>query len=170
LSVQEAELSMVQRLGATEEDILIVQGNLANTYRSLGRLEEAISLRRDVYCGYVRIFGEEYPQALVVAQMQASTLKSLNRFEVAKSLLRKMLPVAQRVPGASNASTLNMRWTYAAALYEDTRATLDDLREAVSTLEDTERTARRVLGGAHPLAGYIAESLRDARAALSGAA
>ena len=38
-----------------------------------------------------------------------------------------------------------------AELYEDDGATLDDLREAVTTLEDTERTARRVLGGAHPL-------------------
>ena len=32
----------------------------------------------------------------------------------------------------------------------DDGATLDDLREAVTTLEETERTARRVLGGAHP--------------------
>ena len=31
-----------------------------------------------------------------------------------------------------------------AALYQDDGATLDDLREAVTTLEDTERIARRV--------------------------
>ena len=37
---------------------------------------------------------------------------------------------------------------YAQALYKDPGATLDDLREAVAELEDTERTARRVLGGA----------------------
>ena len=36
------------------------------------------------------------------------------------------------------------------ALYKDDRATLDDIREAVTTLEDAERTARRVFGGAHP--------------------
>ena len=35
---------------------------------------------------------------------------------------------------------------------EDDAATLDDLREAVTTLEDAERIARRVLGGAHPTA------------------
>jgi len=51
-------------------------------------------------------------------------------------------------------------------LYQDTGATLDDLREAVTTLEDTERTARRVLGGAHPDVIWIEKSLRDARAAL----
>ena len=36
------------------------------------------------------------------------------------------------------------------ARHERDGATLDDLREAVTTLEDTERIARRVLGGAHP--------------------
>ena len=48
----------------------------------------------------------------------------------------------------------------------DTGATLDDLREAVTTLDETERTARRVLGGAHPVTVDIAKSLREARAAL----
>ena len=46
-------------------------------------------------------------------------------------------------------------------------ATLDDLREAVTTLEETERTARRVLGGAHPTTAGIGEVLQEARAALS---
>ena len=52
------------------------------------------------------------------------------------------------------------------ALYKDTDATLDDLREAVTTLEDVERTARRVLGGAHPITGGIGGDLRRARDAL----
>ena len=59
-----------------------------------------------------------------------------------------------------------MRWVYAEALFNADGATLDDLREAVTTLEDTERTARRVFGGAHPLAVQIEESLREARAVL----
>ena len=62
--------------------------------------------------------------------------------------------------------TLKMRWIYAAALCMDPGATLDDLREAVTTLEDVERTARRVFGGAHPNTMGIEGSLRDARAAL----
>ena len=52
------------------------------------------------------------------------------------------------------------------ALYEDPDATLDELREAVTTLEDIERTARRVLGGVHPLVGTIEGNLRASRAAL----
>jgi hypothetical protein len=51
-------------------------------------------------------------------------------------------------------------------LYSDTGATLDDLHEAVTTLEDTGRVARRVLGGAHPTTNWIEVSLRIARARL----
>ena len=40
---------------------------------------------------------------------------------------------------------------YARALYGDPGARLEDLREAVTTLEEIERTARRVLGGSNPL-------------------
>ena len=52
------------------------------------------------------------------------------------------------------------------ALYMDDGATLDDLHESVTTLEETERIARRVLGGAHPITEGIRQDLRDARAAL----
>ncbi len=59
-----------------------------------------------------------------------------------------------------------MRWIYAQAIYRDGGATLADLREAVTTLEETGQTARRVLGGAHPTTNGIEAALRDARAAL----
>ena len=50
------------------------------------------------------------------------------------------------------------------ALYVAPGATLDDLREAVSTLEDTTRTVRQVLGGAHPLTVDIERELGKERA------
>ena len=48
----------------------------------------------------------------------------------------------------------------------DSGATLDDLREAVTTLEDTERIARLVFGGEHPTTTGIEDALQDARVAL----
>ena len=64
------------------------------------------------------------------------------------------------------AGVLKMRWNYGLALYRDPGATLDGLREAVTTLEETERIARRVMGGAHPLTADIEDELRYARATL----
>ena len=60
----------------------------------------------------------------------------------------------------------SMRSIYAKVLYQDPAATHDDLREAVTTLEEVEPIARRVLGGAHPLAVGIEETLQTARATL----
>ena len=45
-------------------------------------------------------------------------------------------------------------------------ATLDDLREAKTSLEETKRTAQRVLGGAYPLVATIEQALGAARTAL----
>ena len=102
----------------------------------------------------------------VAANNYAASLKSLGRFEEAKTVLRKAIPVAQRVLGEAHEITLGMRQNYAMALYKDDVATLDDLRDAATRLEEIERTARRVLGGAHPLTMTIESDVRDARAAL----
>ena len=61
---------------------------------------------------------------------------------------------------------MGSRGLYAQSLYVDPDATLDDLREAVATLADAERTARRVFGGAHPLTEQLQVDLRAARAVL----
>ena len=101
------------------------------------------------------------------ANNYAAFLVKLEHFEEAKSVLRKHMPVAQRVLGASNEFTFKMRGCYADALYSDPGATLSELREAVTRFEDLARDARRVLGSAHPfVAGTIGRSLRAARAAL----
>ena len=44
--------------------------------------------------------------------------------------------------------------------------TLDNCREAVTTLEETERIARRVLGGAHPTTTGVVRALQEARLVL----
>ena len=77
-----------------------------------------------------------------------------------------MIPVARRVLGAEHKLMLRIRWSSARALYSDPSATLDDLREAVTTLEDAGRIARRVFSGAHPITEGIEVELRCARAAL----
>ena len=157
---------MMQRLDASEENRLAVQTNLANTYKMQGRFEHALKEHRDVQSRVVRLHGEEHERSLVAAFNYATPLFELERFEEAKGVLRKAIPVAQRVLGGNHEYTLRMKDVYAKVLYEDPSATLDDLHEAVTTLEEVERTARRVLGGANPLTRGIEFDLRKSRFAL----
>ena len=166
LSVKEAELSTLRRIGGTEDDILITLANLAGTYDELGRCEDSLRILQDVYSRRLEFSGEEHVHTISAAINYAAMLNDLERSAEAKSLFRKMIPVAQRVLGASHDHTLRMKWAYTRALCDDPGVTLDDLREAVTTLEDSERIARRVLGGAHPVTGWIEDGLRNARAAL----
>ena len=165
MSVREAELSMKRRLGASEEGMLIAQHNLANTYQVIGRLKQALRMRQDVYSGRLKLNGEHL-FTITAAICYASTLKDLNRYDEAKSLLCKYIPVARRVLGESHELTFGIRRNYAVALYEDDAATLDDLREAVTLLEEAGRTARRVLGGTHPTTVEMEPALENSRAAL----
>ena len=102
----------------------------------------------------------------MAATNYAIALNEMQRFKEAKKVLRKTIPVVRRARGENDEVTLRMRWTYARALYANTGATLDDLREAVATLEETERISRRVLGIAHPNAPKLEYHVRKARAAL----
>ena len=78
--------------------------------------------------------------------------------------MRKTMPVAQRFLGENDETTLRTRWYYARALYFDPGATLDDLREAVTTLQEIEPIGRRVFGGAHPFVIDIEHALEQSSA------
>ena len=164
-----ADDTMLRRLGAEEHSIisiLIAQGNLANSYQKLGRLDEALGLRRDAYSGFAKILGKQHANTFVAGSNYAHCLLELRHLEEAKSLLCRMVPMARRVLGDSNETTLRLRWCYAEALFRDDGATLGDLREAVTTLEEIQRIARRVLGGTHPITTGIEDELQKVRAAL----
>ena len=149
------------RSGHQENCEIIHRGGDAEQYHAEKKYKWAVSVAVEACAedttGQIR---------LAAANNYANTLLELRRFEEAKALLRKTVPVARRVIGENDGITLGMRKVYARALYEDPAATLDDLREAVTTLEESERTARRVLGGAHPLTMGIGRDLQKSRAAL----
>ena len=157
---------MKRRIGASESSILGSQSNLASTYEALGRFEDGLRIRQDVYLRRLEIFGEEKERTLIAANNYAATLIDLKRFEEVRSLMRGLVPVARRVLGESDILLFRIRLSYAEALYKADGATLKELREAVTTIEELERTARRVLGGAHPLTKDMERHLQYARAVL----
>ena len=123
-------------------------------------------MRRDVYFGTLNLLGEEHRSTIIAATNYAHSFETFKHFDEGKSLLRKVMPVARRVLGEADEDYQTLNWTYAAMLFVWPEATLDDLREATNRLEELERTARRVLGGAHPHTKGIQSHLRDARAKL----
>ena len=96
----------------------------------------------------------------------AASLRDLHLFEEARSLLRETIPTAQRVLGEDYYLTLMMKQKCAQSLYRDDGATLDDLREALTTLEEIGRIAQRVLGDRHPTTEEIEGDVERSRAAL----
>ena len=56
------------------------------------------------------------------------------------------------------------------SLYEDDGATLDDLREAVETLETVEPLWKRIFGEAHPETPKVQGTLKEARRFLAARA
>lgn len=110
--------------------------------------------------------GEESSGTIREASNLVSLLNDLQRYEEAKALMHKTIPVTRRVLGENQEMTLRMRMHYGRALYGDDAATLDDLREAVETLEETKQITQRVLGNAHPVTRLVGEFLEKARVAL----
>ena len=79
------------------------------------------------------------------------------------------MPLARRVLGEGHRLTLKMRWCYALALSRDNGATLDDLREAVTTLESVANSWKQVFGQAHPETPMVQGALEMARKTLARA-
>ena len=163
---------MLRRLGdAPPSYVLGVQSNLACTYDQLGRLDESLSMRQDVYSGYCRLMGEENRFTISAASNYAWSLIEAERFKEAKSIAVKLLPVAQKVLGKSHDLTFRTQWIYAAADYRNDGATADEHLAALKMLEETARTARHALGAAHPTVRLIEQTLMESRfrSLLSGA-
>ena len=133
--------------------------------QALAAVPEAVEQQVEEARGFFE--GEDGRESLSSAYNYATCLFELRRFEEAKVLMSKAMPIARRVIGDNDRLTLRIRWFYAMALHWSCDSTtLDDLRLAETTLEETARTARRVLGGANPTARHIGMSLREAQAAL----
>lgn len=153
---------MLQRVGGSELSILVTQGNLAMTYQALGRHKEALSMRRDVYSGWVKLQGPRDDRTILSAGNLSDLMVTNDLWDEAKQFLSEQIPLALEVFGPDNDATLRMRWRYALALESEGRLT-----EAVAILEDVERRYRRVFGISHPMTAKVQDVLGNARERLS---
>ena len=67
---------------------------------------------------------------------------------------------------ATRDTTLRLRWLYANCLFDYKNATLDDLVQAVETLEAVAKLWKRVMGERHPEMAKVLIELKEAREML----
>ena len=163
LTVGEAQLSMMKRLGGSEYDILTTQSNLAITYGRLGRDEEALLLRKEVYAGTLKQCGKEDKDTLISALNLSTSLVNSGKFTEARAFTHKQMELARRVLGADHSTTLDFQWGYSRAFTLDREVSAEQLAEAVAILEKTLKTAQRVLGREHPRTGNIRYALEECK-------
>jgi hypothetical protein len=165
LCVKEARLSMLRRLGAPEGDMLIVQGNLASTYAKLGRLDEALSMRRDVYSGHLRHrdLGPLHQSTLGAAVNLSTSLVDAGNYAEARAFTRDQMELARRALGADHPFTLDFQWGYSRAFTLDKDVSAEQLAEVATTLEKTLEISQRVCGREHPRTCSVRGALTMAR-------
>ncbi len=169
ISVYEAELSRMRRLGAAEENILAVlevQCNLSNAYLELGRHEDALAIRQEVYARRRRLAPED-PITIGFALNLANSLVANDRFAEAGALAREALVVARRVCGDAHDTTIGLRYSFSDSIVMNPNATQKDLREAKGELETLLRTTRRIFGSSHPRVALVEEAIETTNRRLS---
>ena len=117
----------------------------------------------EAYNGNLKIHGEHHEETITAAGNCAITCINLERFEEAKSLLRKLMPVAQRVHGTEHMRTISLREDLARAMLDDRDSSLVEIREALETLEEILGVMQRVLGASHPETRRVQQHLKAYR-------
>ena len=160
-SVHETQLSLSRRLGASKQNILMMQSNLSNLYEVLGRREEALQMLREVYNAWLKLNGPRDRATLKSACDLAGHMISNSLLDEAKQFLSEQIPLALKVLGPDDMETLKMRWRYALALGDP-----KDYDETVAILEDVARRSRRVFGDLNPMTTSAERGLRQVRERL----
>ena len=165
-----ANLALRERYWSHDENsVLCAKGNLANCLKSVGRHVEALRLRRDVYDGFLALFGRAAEPTLLNAVNLASSLIDVENFDEAIPFLREQVLVANQAFGPDHIRALDLAGWLSEALRRNPDATRADLRESESIILDVLQRERRVLGPAHPYTKTSERALSFVRKQLAAA-
>ena len=119
-------------------------------------------MRREIFADSLRLTGPDSQDTIISADHLSESLIDAKLFKEARTLLRKNIRVARRTREDGNEVILDLRTSYAQAIYRDTNSSRSDVYEAVAILEDVVRTARRVFGLQHPYVAAYRRFLENA--------
>ncbi|WP_086055253.1 tetratricopeptide repeat protein [Protofrankia coriariae] len=102
-------------LGPDHPDTLTTRGNLAYTYRTAGRVTEAIGLYEQTLTDRLRILGPDHPDTLTTRNNLASAYQTAGRLGEAIGLFEQTLTDRLRVLGPDHPQVVTIRRNLAAA-------------------------------------------------------
>ena len=124
----EANLALNRRYWSHDErGILNAQDSLGSCLAAVGRDDEAIALRREVFARSETVWGVS-EQSIVTGLNLSISLMRQGLWNEIKSFLRDQLPVARQTLGADADLTLKLQKVLAGALCDDPDHTRTDLR------------------------------------------
>ena len=149
--------------------MLVARSNLANRYSALGRLEEALLLRQEVYARTSALHGLHGDTLLTAANLASTLVDDLEQLDEARAFLRDRIPEAIRVLGKNHDLTFKLQRMHAQCLFENAGASLEDVTAAIAALEDLDRRQTQVFGSRHPQTAGTRRFLAEARETLARA-
>ena len=145
VSLSDAVHLLDETLGPDDPRTLAARNNLANAYRSAGRLKKAIDLYKEILEDCLRVLGPDHPNTLASQVNLAGVYESAGRLEQAIPLFEQNLADHERVLGSDHPDTLTSRNNLAFAYLSARR-----LDKAIDLHERNLKDRERVLGSDHP--------------------
>ena len=139
-----ARMLAEQHFGDLHANTLAARGNLANSYRSAGRIPEAIILQEQVLADRVSVSGDHHRNTLGARGSLASSYWSAGRIPEAIILQEQVLADSMNVFGDLHPDTLTIRANLAASYWS-----ADRIPEAITLLRQAVKQAT-TLGFEHP--------------------
>ena len=129
LPALEATVALKRRYWPHNEgSILIAQSGLASGLAALGRHDEALVLKREIYTRRVATLGVSHETTLLDGNNLAISLTKLELWDESITLQRdQLLPAARRSLGADHESMLDLNYDLAWALRRNPERTRNDL-------------------------------------------
>ncbi|KAG8819521.1 hypothetical protein FRC19_009726 [Serendipita sp. 401] len=131
-------------LGSNTKTTLASMVKLSNSYYSLGRVEEALQLREEVFQKRKQFLGPDHLDMLMAMNNLAASYHSLGRVEEALALQEEVFQKRKQVLGPDHLDTLMAMNNLAASYYS-----LGRVEEALALQEEVLRKWKQLLGPDH---------------------
>jgi tetratricopeptide (TPR) repeat protein len=139
-------LSAAKRiLGDEHPNTLTTRANLASSYWSAGRTDEALAIEEELLRDSERIRGNDHPRTVTARANLAISYWSTGHSKAAITVLERVVSDSERISGENDQNTLTARSNLAVAYWSIGRN--DD---ALALLEGVVSDSERTLGSEHP--------------------